>query len=64
MELKNHADNRNGTSVCTISSKNGSKPYKDMVYICWDLNSNKLEYRKNPVFMRVCGTFKSLLITN
>lgn len=28
------------------------------------LNLNKLEYRKKSVFMRVCGTFKSLLITN
>lgn len=27
------------------------------------LSGNKLEYRKNPVFMRVCGVQTSLLIT-
>lgn len=27
------------------------------------LNGNKTKYRKNPVFMRVCGVYRSLLIT-
>jgi hypothetical protein len=55
MELKNHADNRNRTSVCTISSKNGSKPYKDMVYICWDLNSNSRQVFRGTAIYSVKG---------
>ena len=27
-------------------------------------SGNKQKYLVNPAFMRVCGTFKSLLITN